>query len=81
MNHETGSKGPAKAVASFDIGKRVIDIHVGGVARRFANDRKGLVQIRGFPGNMGSGGSSWRRPVGSTGGYTGRRPTAAPGSA
>ena len=33
------------------------------------------------PGNTGSGGSLWKPPDGSTGGYTGRRPTAGPGSA
>ena len=46
------------AVAGSGIGKRSIDIHVGATNRRFANDREGFARIRGFPGNMGSNGSS-----------------------
>ena len=67
--------------AGFDIGKRFIDIRVGGTGGRFANEREGFVRLGKFPGNTGSGGSLWKPPDGSTGGYTGRWPTAGPGSA
>ena len=43
------------AVAGFDIGKRFIDIRVGGTGGRFANDREGFVRLGKFPGQHGVG--------------------------